>query len=209
MNKSPLYLSLSLLLAMPVWAAAGGGRGGSGGGAAARQRSGSRSQVHRDATQRSTRDRQQLRALATDSQRECYRLSGDQAERVRQQAGAMREQAAGPAASAELLRRRDQLRMTVEDMLQRHQRLVGELGPEQRQAQADRLRKLDAARDTLRERARSLDQACEGPRLEREQIEQQAGKLERAAEQWQKRHHELGSELGLQPPPKENDDDDR
>lgn len=201
-------LILTVLLLTPSLGLFAQGRGGGGGGqhgqrsAGGPQQPGQRPDTGRPADaqrgpQAGRQDRQRIHA--TEQQREQHRTCDQVANRVRTRARAMAQAAKGGGFNNEEFRRQhEQLREEIRAMHQERDRFATGLTPEQGEALQDRIRAMDQSRDRVNQPLQDLDRELAQREPDRKRLAEYSRELEKAMKEWQKRHREMGSDLGIE-----------
>jgi hypothetical protein len=142
--------------------------------------------------------REQLRRSVTDQQRNQYRVCSETAQRVRTRSREMVRLARGTKFNAEAWRQLHvQLQSEIQVMEEEHERLMQELGDEQRAATQQRTREMEEDLESLDVWMQAMDDELAESEPDAKQLAGQARKVEKAAKEWEKDNKDLGADLGL------------
>lgn len=190
MKKILLILGVLLLAAMTA-AAQGHGSGQQ----KSRGASGKGAQSGNVEQGRGNTQREHLQV--TEQQRDRYRTCTQTAERIRQRAREIASANPRTFDSDKARRQRDQIREELQRMDQEHLQLMQVLNEAQR-TQAERYAStMEKAREHVRTHLKELDEELSGTTISQVQVNQSARELEQAMKEWQKRHREMASQIGL------------
>lgn len=134
---------------------------------------------------------------ATDVQREHYRACTKTANGVREQARLMVRMQDRKFNTDEVRRQRDQIRQQFQKMEQEHEQLMQSLRDEQKAQVQPRMQMMENSRQHARTHLAELDRELDGNVVVTTDVRARAREFEGAMKEWQKRHRQMGSEIGL------------
>lgn len=175
-------------------------RGRQGGGMGGSQRQPSTAGQPRESRQQptglSSEERQRIRA--SKKQRDQHQLATQAVNRIRTRAREMVRAARVNRFNLQLFRRQyAELQNELSLMQEEHERLMAELGEEQRAATQDRNREMEKELEEIDVWIEAMDAELEEPSPDRKELEKESRKIERAAKKLEDDYRSLASDLSI------------
>ena len=147
-------------------------------------------------TSLSSEERQRIRA--SKKQRDQHQLATQAVNRIRTRAREMVRAARVNRFNLELFRRQyAELQNELSLMQEEHERLMAELGEEQRAATQDRNREMEKELEEIDVWIEAMDAELEEPSPDRKELEKGSRKIERAAKKLEDDYRSLASDLSI------------